>query len=98
MSLVQAQAVGTTDSFNVALDRRAFLQALYKNTPTDLYLELRCIHPSTGDARSFWSKIGDKRSLSTAFRRANDLNRDGYGVYFAPCLRKTRQGKAEAAV
>lgn len=30
-------------------------------------------------------------------KQADALNRLGFGLYFAPCLRKTRQGKAEAA-
>ncbi|MBZ0294780.1 MAG: DUF927 domain-containing protein, partial [Anaerolineae bacterium] len=30
-------------------------------------------------------------------KQAEALNREGYGVYFAPCLRKAKQGKAEAA-
>jgi hypothetical protein len=66
--------------------------------PDDLYFELRCIHPTTGDARSFWSKVGDKRALTNALNRGTALNREsGYGLYFAPCLRRDKQGKAEAA-
>jgi hypothetical protein len=80
-----------------SLTRRDFLSALYHGAPDDLYIELRCIHPTTGDARSFWSRIGDKRSLTNAFRRAEDLNRTGYGCYFAPCPRNGRSGKADAA-
>jgi hypothetical protein len=77
-------------------DRRDFLQALYRGAPDELYLELRCIHPENHAVRSFWSKIGDKRSLSAAFNRAGELNRDGYGIYFAPCLRHSKSGKANA--
>jgi hypothetical protein len=66
--------------------------------PDDLYFELRCIHPTTGDARSLWSKVGDKRTLTNALNRGTALNREGgYGLYFAPCLRRDKQGKAEAA-
>jgi len=77
---------------------RDFLRALYSGAPDDLYFELRCIHPTTGDARSFWSKVGDKRTLTNALNRGTALNREsGYGLYFAPCLRQTKSGKAEAA-
>jgi hypothetical protein len=78
-------------------ERSDFLRALYVCAPDELYIELRCIHPVTGDARSCWSRIGDKRSLAAAFTRATALNHEGYGVYFAPCLRATKSGKAEAA-
>jgi len=79
------------------LERSDFLRALYGNTPDELYIELRCIHPATGDAKALWSKVGDKRSLTSAFKRVTALNGDGYGVYFAPCLRQTKSGKADAA-
>jgi hypothetical protein len=78
-------------------ERSDFLRALYASAPDDLYIELRCIHPVTGDAKMFWSRIGDKRSLTSAFNRATALNHDGYGVYFAPCLRQSKSGKADAA-
>jgi hypothetical protein len=77
---------------------RDFLRALYSGAPDDLYFELRCIHPASADARSFWSRVGDKRTLTSALNRATALNREGgYGLYFAPCLRSARQGTAEAA-
>ena len=57
----------------------------------ELYFELRCIHPTTGDARSFWSKVGDKHTLTNALDRATALNLEGYGLYFAPCLRSQKQ-------
>jgi hypothetical protein len=41
--------------------------------------------------------MGNKRELATALKQADALNREGFGVYFAPCLRKSKQGKAEAA-
>src|SRR5690606_22599687 len=76
---------------------REFLNALYKGSPEELYLELRCIHPTTGEARSLWGRMGSNRELSSALKQAEALNREGYGVYFAPCLRKTKQGKAASA-
>ena len=57
----------------------------------------KCVHPTTGDARSFWSKFGDKRTLTNALNRGTALNREGYGLYFAPCLRHEKKGKAEVA-
>jgi len=95
--MTQDTLVHKTDGIAVATDRRDFLQALYQNAPETLYLELRCIHPTTADARSFWSEVRDKSSLTTAFNRATALNTEGYGVYFAPCLRLTKSGKADAA-
>ncbi len=80
-----------------ALDRRAFLGALYQGCPDDLYMELRCIHPETGEVKTFWSKLGDKRRLTSNFKQADALNRDGIGLYFAPCLRSESKGSAESA-
>ncbi|NUQ05799.1 MAG: DUF927 domain-containing protein [Anaerolineae bacterium] len=92
MSIAQTDASGNQPEW------RDFLRALYSSAPDDLYFELRCIHPTTGDARSFWSKVGDKHTLTNALNRATALNREsGYGLYFAPCLRSQKQGKAEAA-
>ncbi|MBK8139250.1 MAG: hypothetical protein IPK52_26100 [Chloroflexi bacterium] len=85
---------GITDKTS---ERRTFLQALFGSAPDDLYFELRCIHPGDLPPRTFWSRIGDKRTLASAFKRAEASNGEGYGVYFAPCLRNTRSGKAEAA-
>lgn len=80
-----------------ALDRRAFLGALYQGCPDDFYLELRCIHPETGEVKTFWSKIGDKRRLTNNFKQADSLNHEGFGLYFAPCLRSESKGSAESA-
>ncbi|MCK6580334.1 MAG: DUF927 domain-containing protein [Anaerolineae bacterium] len=92
MSIAQTDAPGNTPAW------RDFLRALYKGAPDELYFELRCIHPTTGDARSLWSKVGDKRALTNAFNRGTTLNRENeYGLYFAPCLRSQKQGKVEAA-
>lgn len=78
-------------------DRNAFLRALFAGAPDNLYLELRCIHPDGQPPRTFWSKIGDKLNLVNVFNRAKQANVDGYGVYFAPCLRREKVGKAESA-
>ena len=80
MSIAQTDASGNRPEW------RDFLRALYNGASDELYFELRCIHPTTGDARSFWSKVGDKRTLTNALNRGTALNReDGYGLYFAPC-------------
>mgnify|MGYP005844263073 FL=1 len=91
-------SIAQTDASSNRPEWRDFLRALYSGAPDDLYFELRCIHPTTGDASSFWSKVGDKRTLTNALNRGTALNRErGYGLYFAPCLRRDKQGKAEAA-
>jgi hypothetical protein len=90
--------VDKTDTFDTPSNgRREFLNALYQGNPDNLYLELRCIHPTTGEARSLWGQLGNKRGLEAALKQAEALNREGFGLYFAPCLRKGKQGKAEAA-
>jgi hypothetical protein len=96
--MTQNDVVNKTDTFDAPnARRREFLNALYKGSPDELYLELRCIHPITGEARSLWGHMGNNRELSSALKQAEALNREGYGVYFAPCLRKAKQGKADAA-
>ena len=96
--MTQNDVVDKTDTFDAPRDgRREFLNALYTGSPANLYLELRCIHPITGEARSLWGRMGNKGELATALKQTEALNHEGYGVYFAPCLRKGKQGKAEAA-
>ena len=74
-----------------------FLRAIYGNAPEELYLELRCIHPGTGEVRTLWGRIGDKRGLGSALKGADKLNSEGFGLYFAPCLRKEKKGNADSA-
>jgi hypothetical protein len=96
--MTQNDVVDKTDKFDAPRDgRREFLNALYTGSPANLYLELRCIHPITGEARSLWGRMGNKTELAAALKQAETLNRDEFGVYFAPCLRKGKQGKAESA-
>ncbi len=98
MSMTQNGTVNKTDTLDVpGAGRRDFLNALYTGSPDNLYLELRCIHPIIGEARSLWGRIGNKSELAGALKQAEVLNREGFGVYFAPCLRKVKQGKADAA-
>ncbi|MBI5961611.1 MAG: primase C-terminal domain-containing protein [Chloroflexi bacterium] len=77
--------------------RADFLAVLYGRADPGLLLELRCIHPTTGAARVLWSPVGDVRKLSAMLRQADALNQAGYGVYFAPCLRREKKGGAESA-
>jgi hypothetical protein len=96
--MTQNDVVDKTDTFDTSsTGRRDFLNALYTGSPDNLYLELRCIHPFTGEARSLWGRMGNKSELSAALKQAEALNREGFGVYFAPCLRKGKQGKADSA-
>lgn len=95
--MTENDSVHKMDSMNHLEMRRTFLKALYGDSPDDLYLELRCIHPQTGEVKTIWSRIGDKQTLTTAFERADELNHDWYGIYFAPCLRSEKKGTAEAA-
>lgn len=96
--MTQNDFVDKMDTFGATnAGRQEFLTALYKGSSDDLYLELRCIHPTTGEARSLWGHMGNKRGLEAALKQAEALNREGFGLYFAPCLRKAKQGKADAA-
>ena len=74
--------------------RSAFLSALYEGSDQNLFMELRCIHPQTGEVKLLWSRIGDKGTLTRIFRQADNHNREGFGVYFAPALRHEKKGSA----
>jgi hypothetical protein len=80
---------------NVA--RHDFLGALYPNVPDKLWLELRCIHPETGEVRSFWAQPDNDKQRDAVMKQADKLNGEGYGVYFAPCLRRDKKGSASSA-
>ena len=77
--------------------RSDFLAALYSNMPAKHWLELRCIHPGTGEVRSFWAPSGNDKQSQAVLTQADKLNSQGYGLYFAPCLRKEKKGSAAAA-
>jgi hypothetical protein len=77
--------------------RSDFLAALYPNVPDKLWLELRCIHPGTGEVRTLWAEPGNEKQLQAILNQADRLNGEGYGVYFAPCLRKEKKGSAASA-
>ncbi len=77
--------------------RDDFLGALYAQPSTELWLELRCIHPETGEVRSFWVQPGSQKQRETVLKQADKLNGEGYGVYFAPCLRREKKGNTASA-
>ncbi len=77
--------------------RHDFLGALYPNVSDKLWLELRCIHPETGEVRSFWAQPNNDKQRDSVMKQADKLNAEGYGVYFAPCLRREKKGSAASA-
>jgi hypothetical protein len=77
--------------------RADFLAALYLDVPDKLWLELRCIHPETGEVRTLWTEPGNNKQREAIFKQADKLNAEGYGVYFAPCLRREKKGSADSA-
>jgi hypothetical protein len=81
-----------TDIVNARVAGRAeFLAALYGQVDPALWLEIRCIHPETSVSRVLWSPVGSQSRLSAALRQADAMNRAGFGVYFAPCLRREKK-------
>jgi hypothetical protein len=79
-----------------ATGQAAFLNALYQEADPALWLKLRCIDP-TGQqkAKVLWTPANKRTAM---LGQAEKLNHGGYSIYFAPCLRMTRKGTAEAAV
>jgi len=76
MSMTQNNLVDKTDTLDTpSAGRREFLNALYQGSPDNLYLELRCIHPATGEARSLWGRMGNKTELAAAFKQAGQVVR-----------------------
>ena len=92
--MTQNNAVHKTDTLDVP-NHRTFLSALYRGCPQELYFELRAIHPTTQQAKALWGQLSNKRALAAILKHAEVLNKEGYGMYFAPCLRQTKQGKVE---
>jgi len=77
--------------------RSDFLAALYPQPSSELWLELRCIHPETGEVRAFWAQPDNEKQLEAVLKQADKINGEGYGVYFAPCLRREKKGSAASA-
>lgn len=92
--MTQNNAVHKTDTLDVP-NRRTFLSALFRGCPQELYFELRAIHPTTQQAKALWGQLSNKRELAAILKHAEVLNKEGYGMYFAPCLRQSKQGKVE---
>jgi len=78
----------------VSTTRADFLDALYSNVDPKLWLELRCIHPTSKQVKTLWMPMQKREAI---LRQADQLNRDGYSLYFAPCPRTKQKGNAEAA-
>ena len=74
-----------------------FLRELYGSAPDGLWLELRCIHPVTGEVRLLWASIADEKQYQATLHAADRHNKEGFGVYFAPCLRSEKKGNAASA-
>jgi len=73
----------------------AFLAALYQGVDPALWLELRCIDPTGAHKPTTrWSTIDKPHSI---LKQVQALNVSGYGVYFAPCPRRTKKGSAASA-
>jgi len=86
----------TLDNARIAA-RVDFLAALYPNASDKLWLELRCIHPETGQVRTLWAQNHHEKQREAIFKQVEKLNGEGYGIYFAPCLRKEKKGNAASA-
>ena len=89
------QKPNSTNNENVSL--QAFLAALYSNAPDNLWLEIRCIHPVSHEIRTLWTHYGNEKQSKSIFKQAEKFNKEGYGVYFAPCLRQNKKGDALSA-
>jgi hypothetical protein len=87
----------TTASNERIATRSDFIAALYPDVPDQLWLELRCIHPETGEVRLFWTQPGNDKQRDAVMKQTDKLNAEGYGVYFAPCLRREKKGGAASA-
>ncbi|MEO1286632.1 MAG: hypothetical protein AAFV93_02600 [Chloroflexota bacterium] len=86
-----------TQNGKVVANCETFLTTFYQNVPDNLWLEIRCIHPITKNVRSLWIAPNDITQRNNILKHANQLNREGYGIYFAPCLRNEQIGKTEHA-
>ena len=76
------------------ISSETFLNTLYESAPTDLLLEIRCIHPTSGEVRVLWTAVRDSQ---TVLVQARQLNEQGFGIYFAPCLRSEQKGNESTA-
>jgi hypothetical protein len=87
----------TTSNKERIVERDDFLGALYPQPQAEMWLELRCIHPETGEVRAFWAQTGSEKQRASVLKQVDKLNGEGFGVYFAPCLRWEKKGSAASA-
>lgn len=81
-----------------AVTQNDFLRVLYPQSPAEGWLELRCIHPETGEVRTLWTQFNKPKQLESVLKQADKLNAEGFGVFFAPCLRKEKKGSVASAI
>ena len=81
-----------------AVTQSDFLSVLYPQSPAEGWLELRCIHPETGEVRTLWTQINKPKQLESVLKQSDKLNAEGFGVFFAPCLRKEKKGSVASAI
>jgi hypothetical protein len=75
-----------------------FLSVLYPQSSEEHWLELRCIHPETGEVRLLWIQLNNQKQLESVLKQIEKLNAEGFGVFFAPCLRKDKKGSVASAM
>jgi hypothetical protein len=81
-----------------AVTQTDFLSVLYPQISAGNWLELRCIHPETGEVRTLWIQVNKPKQLGAVLKQADKLNAEGFGVFFAPCLRKEKKGSVASAI
>ena len=81
-----------------SINQNDFLHILYPQCSTEHWLELRCIHPTTQEVKTFWAQINNQKQIEAVLKRIAKLNTEGFGLYFAPCLRKEKKGSAASAI
>ncbi|NUO16963.1 MAG: hypothetical protein HUU03_11045 [Planctomycetaceae bacterium] len=62
-----------------------------------MHLPIPIFHTETGEVRSFWPQQANDEQRESMLKQADKLNGEGYGVYFAPCLRREKKGSAASA-
>ena len=96
--MTQKTASNNTSHEIQAVTQSDFLSVLYPQTSAERWLELRCIHPETGEVRILWTQLNKPKQLESVLKQADKLNTEGFGVFFAPCLRKEKKGSVASAI
>jgi len=81
-----------------AVTQGEFLSVLYPQSPAEGWLEIRCIHPETGEVSTLWTQLTNLKQRDAVLKQADKLNAEGFGVFFAPSLRKEKKGSAASAI